>query len=175
MLRIIFSIFSLFVIPAVLVMFPVDAQSDPADPEEIAHMKAGHKKVEGVVIDMKSGLYTVKTPTGATITLTESAAVRQGRDIPKVGDEMTVWVNEGNMVIDAHMKGQSGKPHRFISGTLASVDNTKSQMTLSTSGGEKHFKLKPESRMFKDIAPGTQVTIELNETGEVIDLHKDKQ
>ncbi|MDZ4855049.1 MAG: hypothetical protein SGJ26_09390 [Nitrospirota bacterium] len=153
----------------------MDAQSDPADPEEIAHMKAGHKKVEGVVIDMKSGLYTVKTPTGATITLTESAAVRQGRDIPKVGDEMTVWVNEGNMVIDAHMKGESDKPHRFISGTLASIDNAKSQMTLSTSGGEKNFKLKPESRMFKDLAPGTQVTIELNETGEVIDLHKDKQ
>ncbi len=175
MLRTIFSIFSLFVIPAALLIFPMDAQSDPADPEEIAHMKAGHKKVEGVVIDMKSGLYTVKTPTGATITLTESAAVRQGRDIPKVGDEMTVWVNEGNMVIDAHMKGESGKPHRFISGTLASIDNAKSQMTLSTSGGEKNFKLKPESRMFKDLAPGTQVTIELNETGEVIDLHKDKQ
>ena len=175
MLRTIFSIFSLFVIPAALLIFPMDAQSDPADPEEIAHMKAGHKKVEGVVIDMKSGLYTVKTPTGATITLTESTAVRQGRDIPKVGDEMTVWVNEGNMVIDAHMKGESGKPHRFISGTLASIDNAKSQMTLSTSGGEKNFKLKPESRMFKDLAPGTQVTIELNETGEVIDLHKDKQ
>jgi len=79
------------------------------------------------------------------------------------------------MVIDAHMKGESDKPHRFISGTLASIDNAKSQMTLSTSGGEKNFKLKPESRMFKDLAPGTQVTIELNETGEVIDLHKDKQ
>jgi len=79
------------------------------------------------------------------------------------------------MVIDAHMKGQSGKPHRFISGTLASIDNAKSQMTLSTSGGEKNFKLKPESRMFRDITIGAQVTIELNEKGEVIDIHKDKQ
>jgi len=175
MLRIIFLLFSLFVIPAALLMFPLDAQSDPADPEEVAHMKAGHKKVEGVVIDMKSGLYTVKTSTGATLTLTEAASVRHGHGVPKVGDEMTVWVNEGNMVMDAHMKGQSDKPHRFISGTLASIDNTKSQMTLSTSGGEKNFKLKPESRMFRDIAPGAQVTIELNETGEVIDLHKDKQ
>ena len=138
-------------------------------------MKSGHKKVEGVVIDMKSGLYTVKTPTGATLTLTEAAAVRHGHGVPKVGDEMTLWVNEGNMVIDAHMKGQSGTPHRFISGTLTSIDNSKSQLTLSTSGGEKNFKLKPESRMFRDIAAGAPVTIELNETGEVIDLHKDKQ
>ena len=175
MLRKIFSLFSLFVIPATLLMFPLDAQSDSPDPEEVAHMKSGHKKVEGVVIDMKSGLYTVKTTTGATLTLTEAAAVRHGHDVPKVGDEMTLWVNEGNMVMDAHMKGQSDKPHRFISGTLASIDYVKSQMTLSTSGGEKNFKLKPESRMFRDIAAGAQVTIEVNETGEVIDLHKDKQ
>ena len=175
MLRKILSLFSLFVIPAAVLMFPLDAQSDPADPEDIAHMKSGHKKIEGVVIDMKSGLYTVKTPTGATITLTEAAAVRHGHGVPKVGDEMTLWVNEGNMVIDAHIKGQSDKAHRFISGTLESIDNAKSQMTLSTSGGEKNFTLKPESRMFKDIAPGAQVTIEVNETGEVIALNKDEQ
>ena len=42
-------------------------------------MKAGHKKVEGVVTEMKSGLYTVKSSTGATLTLTENAAVRHGR------------------------------------------------------------------------------------------------
>jgi hypothetical protein len=47
-------------------------------------------------------------------------------------------------------------------------------MTLSTSGGVKSFKLKPESRMFTDIAVGTPVTVEVNEMGEVIDLHKDK-
>ena len=175
MLRRTLSLFSLFVIPAALLMSPLDAHSDPADPEDIAHMKSGHKKVEGVVIDMKSGLYTVKTPTGATLTLTEAAAVRHGHGVPKVGDEMTLWVNEGNMVIDAHMKGQSDKAHRFISGTLVSVDNAKSQMTLSTSGGEKNFKLKPESRMFRDTAAGAQVTIEVNEMGEVIAIQKDKQ
>jgi len=175
MLRKILLLFSLFVIPAAVLMIPVDAQSDTADPEDVAHMKAGHKKVEGVVTDVKSGLITVKTPTGATLTLTEAAAVRHGHGAPKVGDEMTLWVNEGNMVIDAHLKGQSGKPHRFISGTLASIDNAKSQMTLSTSGGEKNFKLKPESRMFRDIAARAQVTIEVNETGEVIAIQKDKQ
>ncbi|HSL06300.1 MAG TPA: hypothetical protein VK901_22525 [Nitrospiraceae bacterium] len=175
MLRQILSLFSLFVIPVAVLLFPLNAQSDLADPEDIAHMKAGHQKVEGVVIDMKSGLYTVKTSTGATLTLTEAAAVRHGHGVPKVGDEMTLWVNEGNMVIDAHMKGQSEKAHRFISGTLASIDNATSRMTLSTSGGEKNFKLKPESRMFKNITAGAQVTIEVNETGEVIDLHEDKQ
>ena len=175
MLRKIFSIFSLFIIPAVMLMSPLVAYSDPADPEEVAHMKVGHKKVEGVVSEVKSGLYTVKTSTGATLTLTESAAVRQGRDVPKVGDEMTLWVNEGNMVMDARLKGQPGKAPRFISGTLTSIDNGKSKMTLSTSGGEQGFSLRPESRMFRDIAVGAEVTIEVNDTGEVIDIHKDKK
>src|SRR2546423_423754 len=100
MLRKIFSIFSLFILPVAVLMTPLAAQSDPADPEEVAHMKAGHKKVEGVVTEVKSGLILVKASTGATLTLTENAAVRTGKTVPKVGDQMTLWVNEGNMVMD---------------------------------------------------------------------------
>ncbi len=175
MLRKICLLFSLFVIPVVVLMIPLDAQSEPADPEEVAHMKVGHQKIEGVVTEVKSGLYTVKSPTGAMLTLTEEAAVRNGHSVPKVGDEMTLWVNEGNMVMDARPKGQPGKGPRFITGTLASIDNGKSKMTLATSGGEKIFNLRPESRMFRNIAVGSEVTIEVNDTGEVIDIHKDKK
>jgi hypothetical protein len=175
MCRLLRSLFSLVMIPAAILIIPLDSQADPADPEDIVHMKAGHKKVEGVVSDVKSGLYTVKTPTGTTYALTEAAAVRHGHGVPKVGDEMTLWINEGNMVMDANIKGMSGKATRFISGTLASIDYGRSQMKLSMSEGEKEFKLKPESRMFRDIDAGAQVTIEVNEMEEVIDLHKDKK
>jgi hypothetical protein len=175
MIRKTLSILLLFTIPVLVLMSPLLAHSDPADYEEVAHMKAGHQKVEGVVSEVRSGLYTVKTSTGATLTLTEAAATREGRRTPKVGDEMTLWVNEGNMVMDARPKGKPGKAPRFISGTLASIDNGASQMTLSTSAGEKGFKLRPESRMFRDIAVGTQVTIEVNDREEVIDIHKDKR
>jgi hypothetical protein len=48
-------------------------------------------------------------------------------------------------------------------------------MTLTTSGGERGYSLRPESRMFRDIAVGSEVTIEVNEMGEVIDIHKDKK
>jgi hypothetical protein len=171
----IFSIFSVFLIPAVMLMAPLAALADPADPEEIAHMKAGHKKVEGVVTELKSGLIIVKSSTGATLTLTENTAARIGKPVPKVGDEMTLWVNEGNMVMAAHPKGQPGKAPHFITGTLTSIDNGKSKMTLATLGGEKSYNLRPESRMFRDIAVGSEVTIEVNDTGEVIDIHKDKK
>src|SRR6185369_3925498 len=167
MLRKIFSTFSFFIIPAIVLMTPLAAQSDPADSEDVAHMKAGHKKVEGVVTELKSGLIIVKSSTGATLTLTENTADRLGKPVPKVGDEMTLWVNEGNMVMAAYPKGQSGKAPRFITGTLTSIDNGKSKMTLATSGGEKSYSLRPESRMFRDIAVGSEVTIEVNDTGEV--------
>jgi hypothetical protein len=170
----IFSIFSLFIIPAVVLMIPLAAQSDPADSEEIARMKSGHQKVEGVVIEMKSGLYTVKTSTGATLTLAEAAVIRHGHSVPKVGDEMTLWVNEGNMVMDVCPKGQPSTAPHFISGTLASIEYGKSHMTLSMMGGEKSFTLRPENRMFRHITVGTRVTIEVNDRGEVIDIHKDK-
>ncbi len=174
MLRKIVLIFSLFIISAVVLMTPLVAHSDPADPEEVAHMKAGHQKIEGVVSGVKSGLYTVKTSTGATLTLAEAAAVRHGYSVPKIGDEVTLWVNEGNMVMDVRPKGHPDKAPRFISGMLSSIDNGKSQLTLSTLGGEKAFPLRPENRMFRDIAVGAQVTIDVNDIGEVIDIHKVK-
>jgi len=155
-----------------LLMMPLYATSQTPDQDE-AHIKAGHQKVEGVVTDVKSGLYTVKTPTG-TLTLSEKASGRHGH-APKVGDELTLWVNENNMVIDAHPKGQAGKTHRFLSGKLTSLDNVKSEIKLSTPEGDKRFKIKPETRSFADIAEGTPVTVELNENGEVIDLHKDQR
>ena len=48
MLRKVFSIFSLFIIPAVVLTTPLAVQSDPVDPEDVARMKSGHQKVEGV-------------------------------------------------------------------------------------------------------------------------------
>jgi hypothetical protein len=92
MIRKIFSILSLLTIPILVLMNPWLAYSESADSEAVAHMKAGHQKIEGVVSQVKSGLYTVKTSTGATLTLTESTAFRQGQNIPKVGDELTLWV-----------------------------------------------------------------------------------
>lgn len=167
--------FSLFIIPTAVLITTLVAHSDSADPEEVARMKFGHQKVEGVIIDLKSGLYTVRTSTGATLTLVNAAAVRLGYSIPKIGDGVTLWVNEGNMVMDVRPKGYTDKASHFITGTLTSIDYGKSQITLSMLGGEKGFLLRPESRMFRDIAIGAQVTIEVNDMGEVIDIHKDRK
>lgn len=62
-----------------------------------------------------------------------------------VGDEVTLWLNEENMVIDHHGK------HKTRQGASADFRQT--------------VKTKP-------IAEGTQIVVELNEGGTVIDLRK---
>jgi len=168
------SIASLLALSAVVAMSPLDAQAKPAHSEEIAPIRAGQTVVEGVVTQMKSGLYTVKAATGTTYTLAESGAVRYGRDAPKVGDEMILWINEGNDIMDARKKGVNNLSPRFMSGKLLSINYGRCQITLSMAGGEEKFELRPESLMFREFAVGTPVTIALNKEGEVIDVHIDK-
>jgi hypothetical protein len=98
--------FLLFVLPVAIPMNHLDAHADSPDPDEIAHMKFGHTKVEGVVTQLKSGLYTVRTSAGTNYNLAESVAVRYGLDVIKVGDEMILYINEGNNVMDARKKGR---------------------------------------------------------------------
>jgi len=167
------SSFSLLVLPLAVLMHHSDAQAGPPDPNEIAHIKFGHTKVEGVVTQIKSGLYTVRTANGTNYTLAESVAVRYGRDVPKVGDEMVLWINEGNDIMNAGKKGVRDLNPHFMYGKLVSIDYGRSQMTVIMSSGKKQFKFRPESPMFRNIAVGAPVTIAVNETGEVIDLHVD--
>ena len=164
----------LLALSSLIAMSPLDARANPTDAEDIAHMKAGLTMVEGVVTQMKSGLYTVRTATGTNYTLAESGAVRYGRDVPKVGDDMILWINDGNDILDASKKGANNLSPRFMSGKLVSINYGQSQITLSMVDGEESFKLRPESRMFRDMAVSTPVTLAVNKEGEVIDIHVDK-
>lgn len=105
MCRNLLLLFTIFVTPLALFTMPFDTQADPADLGEIAHMRFGHQKVEGIVTDSRSGLCSVKTSTGTNYTLAESVVVRYGREVPKVGDEMILLINEGNHIMDARKKG----------------------------------------------------------------------
>ena len=53
-----------------------------------------HRTIHGVVIAEKSGVLTVKTPEGTTMSVAEKASQRHGHAVPKVGEEVTLIVNE---------------------------------------------------------------------------------
>lgn len=133
----------------------------------------GHREVTGVVTGEKSGVLTVKLPDGSTMSLNPKIAERHGHPTPKVGDEVTLVLNENNAIIDHHPKGDQG-PHKFVTGKLAYVGLMKNQIKLITSEGEKVFPLERQEIKTGGIEEGTLVTVELNEAGTVIDLHRAK-
>lgn len=131
-----------------------------------------HKSMTGVVIKKGTAL-AVKAPDGSTFQVNENVSRRHGHEPFKEGDEVTMVVDENNTIIDMHHKGEEGK-HTFVTGKLVHMGKMEKQVKLQTSEGEKVFPLAKQEIKAKGISEGTQVTVELNEAGVVIDLHRAK-
>lgn len=155
------------VLSAVMGMFLLMSGIGHADSKSVSH---GHKQVTGVVTTEKGGIITVETPTG-NYTLTENASRSHGHAVPKVGDEVTLVLDENNAVIEAHPKGEEGT-HQFYTGKLVYMGKMNKEIKLQTADGEKVFPLGRLEIKTKPIEEGAMVTVEVNEGGTVIDLHR---
>jgi hypothetical protein len=133
-----------------------------------------HRSINGIVTAEKSGLLTVKIPDGTTMSVTTKASEKHGHTVPKVGEEVTLILNENNNVIDIHPKGAEGA-HSFVTGKLIYVGKMKPEIKLQTPQGDKTFPLVRQDIKTGGIEEGALVTAELNEAGAVIDLHRAKQ
>jgi uncharacterized protein YacL (UPF0231 family) len=123
-------------------------------------------KVNGVISEMRSGLIMVTTSWG-TMTIQSDALTEA-----KVGDEITVWVNENNVVIDAYPKGEARPHHRWVRGNLTYTSGNQEAITLWTPEGKKDFIVKRNRSKFGSFAEGSPITVQLNDKGEVIDVHR---
>ena len=135
---------------------------------------AHHRTIHGVVVAEKSGMLTVKTSEGTTMSVTTKASERHGHAAPKLGQEVTLVLNENNNVIDLHLKGAEGA-HNFVTGKLVYVGKMKPEIKLQTPEGDKTFPLMRQDIKTGGIEEGALVTAELNEAGAVIDLHRAQQ
>ena len=133
--------------------------------------QSAHKSFKGEVVE-KAGALAIRSEEGATYQLSENEARRQGRQF-KAGDKVEVTVNENNAIVDVHLEGEKGK-HNFVTGKLVYVGKMKKEIKLQTAEGEKSFPLLLQETKTGGLAEGTEVTVELNEAGTVIDLHKGK-
>ena len=85
-----------------------------------------------------------------------------------VGDEMTLWVNENNVVLNYHRAGES--PYRrFVTGILRYTDRTKSHIRLWTPEGEEMFSLVRIEKA-NNLQEGRPITLEVSEARAVLDL-----
>lgn len=132
-----------------------------------AHGKGTHMKVSGVVSKVEPKYITVKTTWGSLIITSDTSSKHL-----EVGEEVEMTMNENNTVIDVHRKGDPAHAHRFVTGKLVYVGKMKKEIKLSTPDGEKVFPLDRLETKTGGIEEGAMVTVELNEAGTVIDLHR---
>lgn len=146
---------------SLLVMAAYGFADEATNPGAATQMKVG-----GVVSKVQSGLVTVKTPWGSmTFSL-------PGSETLKVGEEVEMQVNNNNAVIDVHRKGEAAHSHRYVSGALAYTAADRREIKLWTPEGEKTFDVQAGRSKLASMEEGTPVTIELNEAGNVIDIHR---
>ncbi|HQV11458.1 MAG TPA: hypothetical protein PKW52_08965 [Nitrospira sp.] len=125
-------------------------------------------QVDGTVTKIQSGLIYVKTPAGQYTISAKTAPADAA-----VGDHVSLWVNEEGMVIDHHGKEKhKAGSHRLIFGKLIYAGTTKNVIKLGTPEGVKEFPLERMEIKTKPIAEGSNIVVELNEEGTVIDLRK---
>ncbi len=132
--------------------------------------QSAHKRRSGVVTQ-KAGALFIITPEGATYQLNQNQERRHGHAPFKEGDQVTLVLDENNAVIDAHLAGEEGS-HRFVTGKLVHMGKMEKEIKLQTPQGEQVFPLLRQEFKTKRLEEGAQVTVELNEAGTVIDLHR---
>ncbi|HSA87682.1 MAG TPA: hypothetical protein VLE46_16025, partial [Nitrospira sp.] len=120
----------------------------------------------GVISQMRSGLIMVTTSWG-TMSIQSDALTGA-----KVGDEITVWVNENNVVIDAYPRGAARPHHRWVRGNLTYTSGNQEAITLWTPEGKKDFIVKRNRSKLGSFKEGSPITVQLNDDGEVIDVHR---
>jgi hypothetical protein len=137
--------------------------------DEHPHTKPGQViQVSGQISKAQSGFFSVKTPVGQ-YTISKST-VPGGTG---VGDEVSLWINNDNMVIDRHRKDEpKGATHRRIFGKLAYADKGKNAINLATPEGEQVIDLSGAGVKTTTIAEGSNIVVDLNEDGAVIALSK---
>lgn len=154
-----------FLCAALLPMVPQPAGAD------VPGSMSSHHTLSGVVISERSGLLTVKTETGAQLSIATKPSGRHGHRIPKVGEEVRLTLNENNAVIDVYPKGEEGR-HRFVTGKLKYVGKMKPEIKIETAEGDKTFPLHRQEIKAGTIEEGALVTAEVNEAGTVVDVHR---
>jgi hypothetical protein len=133
-----------------------------------------HLAVPGTISEIRSGVLFVAIPFGSQPRVVSRIhADRVGLHEARVGDQLTLWVDEGNVLSDVHAAGFAGHRHRIIAGRLNYADQFWSEIKLSTPEGTERFEVDAlAGSKLSMMREGAPVTVELDEDNVVIDIHR---
>ncbi len=133
-----------------------------------------HRNITGVVTKIQSGLVFVKPPEGLRFrVISPRKADRIGLHDAKAGDMVTLVVDEGNVLVDAHKTSTPGAGHRLLAGNLNYADMYWQEIKLSTPDGVESFAVDTlTGSKLSVLKEGTLVRVELDEDNVIIDIHQ---
>ena len=141
--------------------------------DQPANVVGQHNEVHAVVEKVESGVIFLKVPDQLqprTLSLTKME--RLGQEDLKPGDEISLIIDENNMIIDAHKVGTPGRGHRVLKGRLEDADISGKKITLSTADGQKALHVDPAAvSKVAGLKKGSQLKVEVDEANMVIDVH----
>lgn len=128
----------------------------------------------GVVSRIHSGMLFVKPPAGLQPRAISPRRVeRVGLHNAKIGDRVNLWVDAGNVLVDARADGLPPPDHRVIAGKLTYSDMYWSEIKISTPEGTETFEVDSlAGSKLSTFAEGMPVEIELDSDNFVIDVHR---
>ena len=131
-----------------------------------------HQELSGVVTKIDSGIIFIKTP-HAVRTISPNKGDRMGLHDVRIGDQVILVVDTGNVLIDVHKVGDPIHGHQVVSGTLQYADPFWKEIQVSTPEGIKRFDVDSLSGSKLSVfGEGAPVTLELDEDNVMIDIRR---
>jgi hypothetical protein len=164
------DVLSFFLMGAFLAMGAVPADAEPMTP----FVQAAHYGFSGVIAKIRSGILFVKTEKGLQPrTISPAKADRVGLHEAKVGEQVNLLVDSGNVLIDVSRTDRFFPDHRFIAGTVRYSDPYWSEIQLSTPDGPASYEVDPlAGSKLSVLQEGMPITIELDADNVTVDIHR---
>ncbi len=123
--------------------------------------------LNGTVAKLKSNYVFLKTPLGI-VTVSGKTGVRNA----KVGQEMSVWVQDRHVAIDLYQDGVSTPSRRFLSGPLAYESGGQNALVMQGPEGTQSIPLTQRPASLSALKEGAPITVELGQQGELVDVRR---
>ncbi len=121
--------------------------------------------LKGTVTKLKSNFIFCRTPLGI-VPVSSKTGVRNA----KVGQEMTLWADGGNVAVDLASPGAATPSRRFITSRLAFADGGKTAVSIWTPEGRRTFSADHAKAALSRTREGALITLELNENGSIVEI-----
>lgn len=147
-----------------------------AEPSDVSSPGV-HLAVSGQIAKIESGLLFVKTPYGLQMrTISPNKADRIGLHDARVGDDVWLLLDSGNVLLDATRPGgEDFANHKVLAGRIRYADPFWREIQISTPEGFERFEVDTlAGSKLSVIQEGMPVTIELDADNVLIDIQANR-